>query len=55
VVDLKSHNNPALVDFPQANAFPKVQNLILSYAYHCCQFMPSTFENLILGKHSVEI
>ena len=53
VVDLKSHNNPALVDFPQANAFPKVQNLILSYAYHCCQFMPSTFENLILGKHIV--
>ena len=49
IVDLKTHNNPALIDFPSAQAFPKVQNLILSYAYHCCQFMPSTFENLIPG------
>ena len=50
VVDLKTHNNPNLVDFPKAHNFPKVQNLMLSYAYHCCQFMPSTYENLIPGK-----
>ena len=27
--------------------FPKVRSLTLSYAYHCCQFMPSTYENLL--------
>ena len=47
LIDIKTHNNPNLVDFPTAKEFPKVQNLVMSYAYHCCQFMPSTFENFI--------
>ena len=47
LLDIKTHNNPNLVDFPTAKEFPKVQNLVMSYAYHCCQFMPSTFENFI--------
>ena len=24
-----------------------MQKLVMSYAYHCCQFMPSTFEHFI--------
>jgi len=47
VIHIKTHNNPNLKEFPGSGRFPKVQNLVLSYAYHCCQFMPSTYENLI--------
>ena len=47
LIDIKTHNNPKLVDFPTAKEFPNVQNLVMSYAYHCCQFLPSTFENFI--------
>lgn len=47
VIEIKTHNNPELVDFPTAKEFPKVQTLVMSYAYHCCQFMPSTFEHFI--------
>ena len=35
---LKVFNNKELTDFPAASAFPKVQQLYLSYAYHCCEF-----------------
>jgi hypothetical protein len=46
-VEIKTHNNPALVDFPSSANFPNVHNLVLSYAYHCCQFIPSTYETFI--------
>ena len=45
LVHVKTHNNPNLVDFPGSAHFPKVRSLVLSYAYHCCQFLPSTYEN----------
>ncbi|CAM1302015.1 LGR4 (predicted) [Pycnogonum litorale] len=35
---LKVHNNPELKTFPSHQSFPSVQKLILSYAYHCCEF-----------------
>jgi hypothetical protein len=47
LIEIKTHNNPELVDFPTTQEFPNVQNLVMSYAYHCCQFMPSTFEQFI--------
>jgi leucine-rich repeat-containing G protein-coupled receptor 6 len=47
VIHIKTHNNPNLKEFPGSGRFPKVQNLVLSYAYHCCQFIPSTYENII--------
>ena len=39
LVHIKAHNNPNLQDFPSCTRFPKVKTLVLSYAYHCCQFM----------------
>jgi hypothetical protein len=47
LIEIKTHNNPELIDFPTSQEFPNVQNLVMSYAYHCCQFMPSTFEQFI--------
>ena len=41
---IKVHNNPSLEEFPSSPRFPKIQSLVLSYAYHCCQFIPETFE-----------
>lgn len=41
---IKVHNNPSLEEFPSSPRFPKIQTLVLSYAYHCCQFIPETFE-----------
>ena len=38
VLHLKVHNNPNLREFPTPAAFPRVQTLALSYAYHCCPF-----------------
>ena len=46
-MEIKTHNNPNLVDFPNAADFPNAQNLVMAYAYHCCQFMPSTYEQFI--------
>ncbi|KAK4886478.1 hypothetical protein RN001_002749 [Aquatica leii] len=37
---LKTHNNPYLRDFPSPENFPKIQSLMLAYAYHCCAFIP---------------
>lgn len=39
MVDLKTFNNPNLREFPGPESFPSVRRLLLSYAYHCCQFM----------------
>ncbi|OWR52600.1 putative leucine-rich transmembrane protein [Danaus plexippus plexippus] len=40
LLHLKAHNNPALRRFHPPEAFPRIQTLVLSYAYHCCEFMP---------------
>lgn len=37
---LKTFNNPKLREFPSPASFPKIQTLVLSYAYHCCSFLP---------------
>ena len=29
-------------------SFPHIRVVRPSYAYHCCQFMPSTYENLVI-------
>ena len=39
LIHIKAHNNPNLQDFPSCTRFPRVKTLVLSYAYHCCQFM----------------
>ncbi|KAL5007915.1 hypothetical protein ScPMuIL_016721 [Solemya velum] len=36
---LKTFHNKALHNPPPANAFPKIQRLVLSYAYHCCYYI----------------
>ncbi|KAK3914592.1 Leucine-rich repeat-containing G-protein coupled receptor 5 [Frankliniella fusca] len=40
LLHLKTFNNPNLRDFPAPAHFPRVQTLVLSYAYHCCPFLP---------------
>ncbi|XP_034668391.1 leucine-rich repeat-containing G-protein coupled receptor 4 [Drosophila subobscura] len=40
LLHLKTFNNPKLRDFPPPDTFPRIQTLILSYAYHCCAFLP---------------
>lgn len=40
LLHLKTFNNPNLRDFPAPGHFPRVQTLVLSYAYHCCPFLP---------------
>ncbi|XP_049792368.1 lutropin-choriogonadotropic hormone receptor-like [Schistocerca nitens] len=37
---LKVFNNGALREFPPPERFPRVQRLMLAYAYHCCAFLP---------------
>ncbi|XP_067000603.2 lutropin-choriogonadotropic hormone receptor [Anabrus simplex] len=40
LLHLKVFNNPNLREFPQPTSFPQIQTLVLSYAYHCCAFLP---------------
>lgn len=40
LLHLKTFNNPKLREFPRPDTFPRIQTLILSYAYHCCAFLP---------------
>nr|XP_037877287.1 follicle-stimulating hormone receptor isoform X2 [Bombyx mori] len=40
LLHLKAHNNPNLRHFHPPDVFPRIQTLVLSYAYHCCEFMP---------------
>ncbi|XP_059050231.1 follicle-stimulating hormone receptor [Achroia grisella] len=40
LLHLKAHNNPNLRHFHPPELFPNIQTLVLSYAYHCCEFMP---------------
>ncbi|XP_046748582.1 lutropin-choriogonadotropic hormone receptor isoform X1 [Diprion similis] len=39
LLHLKTFNNPALKEFPAPEMFPRVQTMVLSYAYHCCAFL----------------
>ncbi|EZA47997.1 Lutropin-choriogonadotropic hormone receptor [Ooceraea biroi] len=39
LLHLKTFNNPALREFPSPERFPRVQTMVLSYAYHCCSFL----------------
>ncbi|XP_055713692.1 lutropin-choriogonadotropic hormone receptor isoform X2 [Phlebotomus papatasi] len=40
LLHLKTFNNPKLREFPPPETFPRIQTLVLSYAYHCCSFLP---------------
>ncbi|XP_037910640.1 leucine-rich repeat-containing G-protein coupled receptor 5 isoform X3 [Hermetia illucens] len=40
LLHLKTFNNPKLREFPSPEVFPRIQTLVLSYAYHCCPFLP---------------
>ncbi|XP_045530055.1 lutropin-choriogonadotropic hormone receptor isoform X1 [Pieris brassicae] len=40
LLHLKAHNNPNLRRFHPPELFPRIQTLVLSYAYHCCEFLP---------------
>ncbi|KAL4718806.1 hypothetical protein ACJJTC_004959 [Scirpophaga incertulas] len=40
LLHLKVHNNPLLRHFHPPDLFPRIQTLVLSYAYHCCEFLP---------------
>ncbi|KAH9645388.1 hypothetical protein HF086_000006 [Spodoptera exigua] len=40
LLHLKAHNNPRLRRFHPPAALPRIQTLVLSYAYHCCEFLP---------------
>ncbi|XP_050497267.1 follicle-stimulating hormone receptor [Diabrotica virgifera virgifera] len=40
LLHLKTFNNPNLREFPPPTDFPRIQTLILAYAYHCCAFLP---------------
>ncbi|XP_058121217.1 follicle-stimulating hormone receptor [Anopheles ziemanni] len=42
LLHLKTFNNPNLREFPPPASFPRIQTLVLSYAYHCCSFLPLT-------------
>lgn len=40
LLHLKTFNNPFLREFPPPEDFPRIQSLVLAYAYHCCAFLP---------------
>ncbi|XP_047027402.1 lutropin-choriogonadotropic hormone receptor [Helicoverpa zea] len=40
LLHLKAHNNPNLRRFHPPELLPRIQTLVLSYAYHCCEFLP---------------
>ncbi|XP_026684624.1 leucine-rich repeat-containing G-protein coupled receptor 6-like [Diaphorina citri] len=40
LLHLKTFNNPNLREFPEPENFPRIQTLALSYAYHCCSYLP---------------
>ncbi|XP_044255117.1 lutropin-choriogonadotropic hormone receptor isoform X3 [Tribolium madens] len=40
LLHLKTFNNPNLREFPPPEEFPRIQTLVLAYAYHCCAFLP---------------
>ncbi|XP_076163087.1 G-protein coupled receptor rickets isoform X2 [Ptiloglossa arizonensis] len=53
LLHLKTFNNPALREFPSPERFPRVQTMVLSYAYHCCSFLSVEVEDPVT-KSSVQ-
>ncbi|XP_076618443.1 G-protein coupled receptor rickets isoform X2 [Colletes latitarsis] len=53
LLHLKTFNNPALREFPSPERFPRVQTMVLSYAYHCCSFLSLEVEDPVT-KSSVQ-
>ncbi|XP_076642926.1 G-protein coupled receptor rickets isoform X2 [Halictus rubicundus] len=53
LLHLKTFNNPALREFPSPERFPRVQTMVLSYAYHCCSFLSIEVEEPVT-KSSVQ-
>ncbi|XP_076663189.1 G-protein coupled receptor rickets isoform X2 [Andrena cerasifolii] len=53
LLHLKTFNNPALREFPSPERFPRVQTMVLSYAYHCCSFLTVEVEDPVT-KSSVQ-
>ncbi|XP_033326265.1 G-protein coupled receptor rickets isoform X2 [Megalopta genalis] len=53
LLHLKTFNNPALREFPSPDRFPRVQTMVLSYAYHCCSFLAIEVEEPVT-KSSVQ-
>ncbi|XP_015432125.1 PREDICTED: lutropin-choriogonadotropic hormone receptor [Dufourea novaeangliae] len=53
LLHLKTFNNPALREFPSPEQFPRVQTMVLSYAYHCCSFLSIEVEDSVT-KSSVQ-
>ncbi|XP_018373386.1 PREDICTED: lutropin-choriogonadotropic hormone receptor isoform X2 [Trachymyrmex cornetzi] len=47
LLHLKTFNNPALREFPSPERFPRVQTMLLSYAYHCCSFLSLDVEESV--------
>lgn len=47
LLHLKTFNNPALREFPSPERFPRVQTMLLSYAYHCCSFLSLEIEESV--------
>lgn len=47
LLHLKTFNNPALREFPSPERFPRVQTMLLSYAYHCCSFLSLDMEESV--------
>lgn len=54
LLHLKTFNNPKLREFPPPETFPRIQTLVLSYAYHCCAFQPLVASNSLLNSHSLQ-
>lgn len=57
LLHLKTFNNPKLRIFPPIEAFPRIRTLVLSYAYHCCAFLPllTTNTKTIVNPYKEEI
>ena len=51
LLHLKTFNNPNLREFPPPLSFPRIQTLVLSYAYHCCSFLPLVASAPKVPKH----
>lgn len=57
---LKTFNNANLRDFPAPENFPNIQDLVLSYAYHCCAFLardtppPHGLSEIIIPANDVD-
>lgn len=57
ILHLKTFNNPRLKVFPPIEAFPRIRTLILSYAYHCCAFLPllTTNTKVVESRYKEEV